>query len=203
MIPKRHRWRAYFRLLYETEARPSEPFNLRVQDILDGKVRLRTLKRGGYTREREIPISPLLEGMLRELCQGKGAEDYVFSRLDDPKKPLKRKYAQRILEHTRRVLRSQGYDVRGLRLHAYRHAYATRLYHSTKDLALVQRALGHKDLETTMIYLHIQPAKPRLYDVRVFSMDDEEGISQVIAEGWEKVLQTRDKVWFRRPRWLP
>ena len=205
VIPKRARWRAYFRLLYETGARPSEPFNLRVQDIdfESEKVRLRTLKRGGYTREREIPISPLLAGLLKALCEGKGADDYVFSLEHDPKKPLKRKYAQRILEHVRKVLRSQGYDVRGLRLHAYRHAYATRLYQATKDLALVQRALGHKDLETTMIYLHIQPAQPRLYDVKALSLDDEEGISQAIAEGWEKVLQTKTKIWFRKPRWLP
>jgi len=28
-------------------------------------------------------------------------------------------------------------------------------------------------------------------------------ISAVIAEGWEKAFQTVDKVWFRRPRWVP
>jgi len=203
VIPRRSKWRAYLRLLYETGARPSEPFNLRVQDILEDKVRLRTLKRGGYTREREIPISPLLAGLLRSLCIGKKPEDYVFSLDRDPKKPLNRKRAQRILEHVRKILKSQGYDVRGLRLHAYRHAYATRLYQATKDLALVQRALGHKNLETTMIYLHIQPGQPRLYEVKVFRLDQEEEISTCIAEGWEKILQTKDKVWFRRPRWLP
>lgn len=54
-----------------------------------------------------------------------------------------------------------------------------------------------------MIYLHIQPGTPRLYDVKVFPVTQEEEITATIAKGWEKVLQTKDRVWFRRPRWVP
>jgi len=51
--------------------------------------------------------------------------------------------------------------------------------------------------------LSAHPARSRLYDVKVFAVTQEEEITATIAEGWEKVLQTTDRVWFRRPRWVP
>ena len=39
--------------------------------------------------------------------------------------------------------------------HALRHTFATRLYRQTKDIRLVQKALGHANLSTTMIYTHV------------------------------------------------
>jgi site-specific recombinase XerD len=39
--------------------------------------------------------------------------------------------------------------------HTLRHTFATRLYKHTKDIAVVQKALGHSDLSTTMVYVHL------------------------------------------------
>jgi len=39
--------------------------------------------------------------------------------------------------------------------HMLRHTYATELYRQNKDIRLVQKALGHASLSTTMIYTHI------------------------------------------------
>ena len=39
--------------------------------------------------------------------------------------------------------------------HTLRHTFATDLYRQTKDIRLVQKALGHADVSTTMIYVHL------------------------------------------------
>lgn len=39
--------------------------------------------------------------------------------------------------------------------HTLRHTFATRLYERTRDLALVKMALGHADISTTTIYVHL------------------------------------------------
>ncbi|MEM2104995.1 MAG: site-specific integrase [Candidatus Bathyarchaeia archaeon] len=205
-VPRRLKWRAYFRLLYETGARASEPFVLKVSDLASlnrERIRLGTSKHGGFTTERELPISPLLVGQLRTLIQDQAQDGWVFHQTRDPSKPLNYHQAEFLMRSIRNQLRSAGYNVTALRLHGYRHAFATRMYFATKDLALVSRALGHKNLETTMIYVHLKPDQPRRYDVVSCAVGEKTAISQKIAEGWELALQTPEMVYFKRPRWGP
>jgi integrase/recombinase XerD len=40
--------------------------------------------------------------------------------------------------------------------HDIRHTFATALYHSCRDLGLIQATLGHRDLKSTMVYVHCE-----------------------------------------------
>lgn len=50
------------------------------------------------------------------------------------------------------ILRTIG---KGWELHRFRHTYATELLRSTKRLEIVQRALGHANLQQTMVYAQL------------------------------------------------
>ena len=45
--------------------------------------------------------------------------------------------------------------VKDIHPHTLRHTFASDIYRETKNIRLTQKALGHSDLSTTMIYTHI------------------------------------------------
>ena len=50
---------------------------------------------------------------------------------------------------------SQAGITRPFSIHSLRHTFAMRLYRKTGDLCLVQRALGHRQITTTEIYVRV------------------------------------------------
>jgi hypothetical protein len=43
-----------------------------------------------------------------------------------------------------------------IKLHTLRNFYACKLYHSTKDILHVQRPLGHRNIQNTLIYIDME-----------------------------------------------
>jgi integrase len=59
-------------------------------------------------------------------------------------------------EHRNRIAaKLNDPSLRTVRLYDFRHYYATMLYYRTKDILLVKRQLGHKKLETTLVYTQL------------------------------------------------
>jgi len=48
-----------------------------------------------------------------------------------------------------------GIDRPGITVHTLRHTFGTLLYKQTKDVMLVKRAMGHSNIESTLVYVHM------------------------------------------------
>lgn len=69
------------------------------------------------------------------------------------------------------------------RWHDLRHTFGTRLYQETKDIHLVQRAMNHADVNTTMRYVHtdlsdIQQAMEKLHN-KVANLHQQDQIENI------------------------
>jgi integrase/recombinase XerC len=124
-----------------TGGRASELLALTPNDLdhAEKSVFIRGLK---GSRDRELPIPPWLFNKLTELTPEDGRLfpiTYVrFYQIWCEYRPVKKK------------------------LHALRHTFAITLYRKTKDLHLIQQALGHKSVSNTLIYSQFQYRMPEL-----------------------------------------
>lgn len=107
-------------------------------DIKDKVMRIRWLKNRKF-QERNIPIHPLLNGMLEMFIAPLNLEDKIF--------PFTRVQGFHI---TKRWL--------GVSPHKLRHSFAVNWLREGGDLAQLKGMLGHKYLNTTGEYLKIVPS---------------------------------------------
>lgn len=123
-------------LLFATGARAQEMLNLRPCDIdhLQMAIEITGLK-GSLNR-----TIPLPDALYLSLCE------YIRLNMIASDEP--------IINLTYRTLDRhwKDYAPPGKTIHSTRHTFAIELYRKTKDLRLVQVALGHVNIANTMIY---------------------------------------------------
>ena len=85
-------------------------------------------------------------------------------------------------------------------LHTFRHWKATMLYHETKNPALVMETLGHRNLNTTMRYIHLEKAlfKNEADNFDVQATADTAEIKGLLEVGFEYVCERNGLMFFRR-----
>lgn len=117
-------------LALKTGARAQELLNLTTKDLNDHEesIFIRGIK---GSNDREIPLKSTLYKRIRNL------------RDEGPIFPITYKRLFQIWQLYRPVPK---------KFHSLRHTFAIRLYRKTKDIRLVQVALGHRNITNTMIY---------------------------------------------------
>jgi len=55
-----------------------------------------------------------------------------------------------------------GLSAKGHKVHALRHSFATHMLDAGADIHTIKELLGHSDIKTTMVYLHLQSSKRNL-----------------------------------------
>ncbi len=155
------RFKTLFSLLRDTGLRVSEACNLLKSDI-DANERLLVVRRGKRGKFRTVPISMNVIKMLEKYWDMRADKlPYVF---EYKGKKLDRLVVWRI---TKKAAHKAGIDKKtrthgeSIHPHLFRHSFATlelkRLIKSGKArmdaVLIVKEALGHSDINTTLIYL--------------------------------------------------
>lgn len=120
-------------LALRTGARATELLNLKKADLnrIDETIFIRGIK---GSKDREIPLPPKLFRKLIEYIETEPSESLF---------PISYSRLRQVWEFYRPTVK---------KFHALRHTFAIRLYKKTKDVRLVQVALGHCNITNTMIY---------------------------------------------------
>lgn len=157
------RYRIPIKLIYCCGLRLSECLSLTVDDI-DGKVRKLWIRGGKGNKDRMVPLPSAMLDDLRAYWQqhknprllfpnaGRGEQhgEALLRRMHEASEPMPVSSLQRLLGVARQELR-----IPDATIHALRHSFATHMLEAGASIHTVQRLLGHTNIETTMIYLHV------------------------------------------------
>jgi len=134
----------------ETGVRPIELMNLKVKDIdLDRKRIYPTTAK--YGSARTLKISNGLQNMIENhINKNKlNLNDKLFKGTAD-------NYSKQYRQMRNNLANKLGKPtLKTIRLYDFRHYFATRLYAKTRDILYVKQQMGHRNIETTLIYTQL------------------------------------------------
>ena len=137
---------------YGCGLRVSELVALKIQHI-DGERHLLRVEQGKGAKDRVVVISDALLNQLRHYWVDYHPKVWVFPNSNTPRMHLSIPTAQKIFKSAKNKTPIQ--KIGGI--HSLRHAYATHQLERGLPVHELQRQLGHKNLQSTLRYVHWVP----------------------------------------------
>jgi integrase len=134
----------------ETGLRPIELCNLKVKDVdLEQRTIYPTTAKHGAPRR--LKISNSLQATIQNHINTNklNADDKLFKGTAEYYGQHYRKIRNQLAKKLNKP------ELKNIRLYDFRHYFASTLYAKTRDILLVKQQLGHKKIETTLIYTQL------------------------------------------------
>jgi site-specific recombinase XerD len=136
-------------LIYSAGLRGQEVINLKLSDI-DFERQTIHIRQSKYKKDRIVPLSKHMARGLHKYIQAEHPHLWLFN----GKEPDGR-YSVRGLSWVMRETLKKTSITKDVNLHSLRHTYATHLLEEGVNIVTLKELLGHADITTTMIYLHV------------------------------------------------
>lgn len=148
---KKHK--VIFALLYSCSLRVSELINLKWKDIDRSRMIINIIQAKG-NKDRQVGLNDQLIALLIDYCKEYDIKKdnfiYVLSGQSSDQ------YSERsVLEVMKQLALKAGICNKRVYTHLIRHCSATHMVESGVDINLIQRLLGHSNVKTTNMYLHV------------------------------------------------
>jgi len=153
--PKLLKHRILFGLIYDCGLRISEVINLKIED-LDFNRKLIHIKQSKHKKDRYVPISPLTIRGLNQYFKTSNPKTWVFNG-----KVRGQQMSRQGIRHAFSSAVKRTNIKKKVCVHTLRHSYATHLLEMGLDIVSVKNQLGHAEIRTTMMYLHIAQSNPK------------------------------------------
>lgn len=180
---------ALLQLLKESAMRPGEAWNLRWIDV-DSERSCVTITPEKHSRPRQCKVSSQCLAMLYTIPK---TSEYVFRERYASLNNLRRTFQRHRNKLAETLVNPR---IREISFKTLRHWKATMEYHKTKDILHVQRLLGHRNIQNTLIYTHLVSFESDEWVCKV-AQTLEEAV-ELVEGGFEYVTEVEGKKIFRK-----
>jgi integrase/recombinase XerD len=136
-------------LIYSAGLRGQEVINLKISDIDFGRKTIH-IRQSKFKKDRILPLSDYMAAGLKKYLQAENPHIWLFN----GKEPDGR-YSVKGLSWVMRESLKKTSITKEVSLHSLRHSYATHLLEQGLNIVTLKELLGHAEIATTMIYLHV------------------------------------------------
>ena len=177
-------------LLKETAFRPIEAMRLTPDDFNLERQIVILNKPAKRSNPRQVKMSNKLTAMITKLIQGKKQNEPVWS--------TKPEHIRRTFTKNRKRASEKlgNPNLNRITMKTFRHWKATMEYHKTKDILYVKQLLGHKNIQNTMVYVHLVNFESDEWICKVAKNVDEAG--KLVEAGFEYVCDFGGVKMFRK-----
>lgn len=151
--PKLLKQRIVLTLIYSAGLRGQEVINLKISDVDFERTTIH-IRQSKYKKDRIVPLSPTMAIGLKKYLKAENPHIWLFN----GKQP-ESKYSVRGLSWVMRENLKKTSITKDVNLHSLRHSYATHLLEEGLNIVTLKELLGHVEITTTMIYLHVAQCK--------------------------------------------
>lgn len=141
--------RVVLALIYSAGLRGQEVINLKISDV-DFDRKVIHIRQSKYKKDRIVPLAETMGVGLKKYLKAENPHLWLFN----GKEPDGR-YSVRGLSWVMRENLKKTSITKDVSLHSLRHSYATHLLEQGLNIVTLKELLGHADITTTMLYLHV------------------------------------------------
>lgn len=142
-------------LLYGCGLRCMEVRNIQLQHMDFDRQLLHIVQSKG-NKDRYVPLSAHLIRGLKKYIEAAQPKQFLFEGSGNPqRKGFDGRYSQRGVQWAVTTVARRAGIIKDINTHMLRHSYATHLLEDGVNIIAVQKLLGHANIESTLVYLHI------------------------------------------------
>lgn len=142
-------------LLYGCGLRCMEVRNIELKHIDNDRKLLHIVQSKG-NKDRYVPLSVHLIRGIQTFVGINHPKRFLFEGTGNPEgKDFDGRYSQRGVQWAVKTIAKNAGILKEVNVHMLRHTYATHLLEDGVNIIAVQKLMGHNNIETTMIYLHV------------------------------------------------